>query len=193
MQRDLFFKFCYIRCVIRVDGEKMKKIFVAIVTLALFSLIAGCDKGIEPEPIKTGVTGFSGKVTFIGNWPADIKRTHVVLFKNAITTSADFFPPNLSFVIDSIPYRTTSFTYNSVDNNFIPLFTLAPGDYKYLVVAQSKTDVLSLNRKDWFIVGIYNVGNDQSKPKTLTILDREMTTGVDIIVDFNNPPPQPPM
>jgi hypothetical protein len=171
----------------------MKKIFASIVTLALFSLIAGCDKGIEPEPIKSGITGFSGKVTFVGNWPAGIKRTHVVIFRNAITTSADFFPPNLSFVIDSIPYRAASFTFNSIDNNFIPLFTLAPGDYQYVVVAQSKTDALSLDRKDWFIVGIYNIGGDQSRPKTLTILDREITTGVDIIVDFNNPPPQPPM
>jgi len=171
----------------------MKKIFTAIYVLILFGLINGCNKGIEPEPIKTGVTGFSGKVTFIGNWPAGIKRTHVVLFKNPINTSADFFPPNLSFVIDSIPYRTTSFTYNSIDNNFISLFTLAPGNYKYLVVAQSKTDVLSLDRKDWFIVGLYNIGNDQSKPKTLTILDRELATDIDIIVDFNNPPPQPPM
>ncbi|MCX6169796.1 MAG: hypothetical protein NTX65_10675 [Ignavibacteriales bacterium] len=171
----------------------MKNLFAAIVTLALFSFIAGCDKGIEPEPLKSGVTGFSGKVTFVGNWPADIKRTHVVLFKNVINTSADFFPPNLAFVIDSIPYRSTSFTYNSVDNNFIPLFTLAPGDYNYLVVAQSKTAVLSLDRKDWLIVGIYNIGNDPNKPRTLTILDREITSGVDIIVDFNNPPPQPPM
>jgi hypothetical protein len=176
----------------------MKKILAAIVTLALFSLIAGCDKGIEPEPIKTGVTGFSGKVTFIGNWPAGITRTHIFVFKNPILSSQDFSFLNLSFVIDPIPYQSTEFIINSPDQNYIEHnfglnFKLTPGEHSYVMVAQSKTPVISFDRKDWVIVGVYCINGDQSKPKTLTILDREITTGVDIIVDFNNPPPQPPM
>jgi hypothetical protein len=174
----------------------MSNKIVAAVIIVLFTWIAGCDKGIEPEPensVSQEKTGFGGKVTFVGNWPADIKRTHIVVFKNPIVTSDDFFPPNLAFVIDSIPYRSSSFSYNSVDNNFISLFTLAPGDYKYIVVAQSKTADISLERKNWFIVGVYNISGDQSKPRTLIIQEGKMTTGVDITVDFNNPPPQPPL
>lgn len=173
----------------------MRKVFFAVVLAALISFIAGCDKGIEPEPANStppGITGFSGTVTFVGTWPSGIKRTHLVVFKNPILTSDDFFPPNLSFVIDSIPKGRNSFTYNSVNNNFISIFKITPGDYKYVVVAQSKTPTISLDRKDWFIVGVYCIGNDQSKPATLTIQDGKMTTGVDVKVDFGNPPPQPP-
>jgi len=172
----------------------MYKTFLSLVICCLLYSISGCDKGIEPEPEKivTGQTGFRGKVTFTGNWPAGIKRTHIVVFKNEINNSNDFQLPNLSFVIDSIPYRSNSFTYNSIDNNFIPLFTLAPGDYKYIVVAQSRTLEISQVRSDWFIVGVYYKNGDTSKPGTMTIQDGVITTGVDINVDFNNPPPQPP-
>ena len=172
----------------------LKNIFVLFLILIL-SLISGCDKGIEPEPETTfppGQMGFSGKVTFTGGWPAGIKRTHIVIFKNQIQTSDDFFPPNLAFVIDSISYRSIQFTYNSVNNNFIPIFQIAPGDYQYIVVAQSRTQDISLERKDWFIVGIYYKNNDRSRPGTMTIQDGRMTTGIDVYVDFNNPPPQPP-
>ncbi len=171
------------------------KIFLSVLIFFILIIAAGgCDKGIEPEPESNAVpgqTGFSGKVTFAGTWPANVKRTHLVVFKNAIATSQDFFPPNLAFVIDSIPYRSSSFTYNSVDNNFIPMFVLTPGDYKYIVVAQSSTPALSLERKDWNIVGVYCINGDQSQPRTLTIENGKTTTGVDINVNFSAPPPQP--
>ncbi|MEW6701584.1 MAG: hypothetical protein AB1298_02590 [Bacteroidota bacterium] len=174
----------------------MLKIIFPLIIITLFSFITGCNNGIEPEPeksIPTEKMGFSGKVTFTGNWPEGIKRTHVVVFKNEIKTSDDFFPPNLAFVIDSIPYKSKEFIYNSVEDNFISVFQLAPGDYKYIVVAQSKTAEISLDRKDWFIVGVYYKDNDKTKPGTMTLQEGKMTTGIDIAVDFSNPPPQPPM
>ena len=173
----------------------MQKTVILIAIIIILMNAAGCDKGIEPLPEKVvtpGVMGFSGKVTFTGTWPSGVMRTHIVVFKDQIKTSDDFFPPNLSFVIDSIPYRSSEFSYNSVDNNFISVFKLAPGNYNYIVVAQSKTPLLSLDRKDWFIVGVYYKGTDLTVPGVLTLNDGIMTTGVNIRVDFNNPPPQPP-
>ena len=171
----------------------MRKILFAITLILAVTFIGSCDKGIEPlPPAPSGPTGFSGKVTFTGNWPQDIKRTHVVVFKEPILSSGDFFPPNLSFVIDSIPNGTKEFVYNSIDNNFISTFTLAPGSYKYIVVAQSKTPTLSLSRKDWFVVGVYTTDGKQADPGTMFISQGYITTGIDINVDFNNPPPQPP-
>lgn len=170
-----------------------KKIIAAIV-IAFFAFISGCDKGIEPaDELVVGQMGFSGKVTFTGNWPQGIKRTHIVVFKNIIQSANDFGLPNLSFVIDSIPYRSTSYTYNSIDNNYISFFTLSPGNYNYVVVVQSKVLDLSLERKDYTVVGIYYNGNDFSKPGTMKIQNGVITTGVDINVDFNNLPPQPPL
>jgi hypothetical protein len=104
----------------------------------------------------------------------------------------------LSAVIDSIPNGSTEFPYNSVDmnyieHNFLPDFKITPGEHAYVIVAQSRSPEISFARADWVIVGVYNIGEDQSKPKALIIQDGKMTTGVDIIVNFNNPPPQPPM
>ena len=168
-----------------------RKITICI-ALFVIILLNGCDKGISPgEP--AGPAGFEGKVTFIGNWPDSIKRTHIVVFKNPILSSNDFFPPNLSYVIDSIPYRSSLFTYNSLEDNYIPIFQLAAGNYSYVVVAQSKTPDISLDRKDWFVVGVYCINGDQTKPASLSVLPGRITKNINIVVDFNNLPPQPPM
>ena len=155
-------------------------------------LFLSCGGGIEPPAPEIGITGFSGKITFVGTWPAGIKRTHLVVFKNPINTPNDFFPPNLSIIIDSVAYGSTTFTYNSADDNFISNSPVEPGDYAYVVVAQSKTPDLSLLREDWTVAGIYYANNDYSKPGVLRIEKDKMTKDVNITCDFDNPPPQPP-
>jgi len=171
----------------------MQNEFFKISLALLFILfILGCDKGIEPIE-EQGYGHFSGRVTFTGDWPEGIKRTHVVVFKNMIQKSDDFFPPNFSFVVDSIPYGSSVFEYNSIENNYIPIFQLGSGIYNYIVVAQSKTPSISLERKDWFVVGVYCIGGDQTRPAKLQIRKDEITPDINIDVDFNNPPPQPPM
>jgi hypothetical protein len=168
----------------------LKKLLILLLVLILY--LNGCDKGIEPgEPIIPG--GFSGTVSFIGQWPEGIKRTHIVVFKNPILKTEDFFLPNLSFVVDSIPYKSKTFNYNSLEKSFVDILQLWPGEYKYVVVAQSKTPEISFQRKDWNVVGVYCINNDQSKPANLIIRSNQVTPNVNINVDFNNPPPQPPM
>lgn len=167
-----------------------KKFLTVLFTLIL--LINGCDTGIEPgEPIVPG--GFSGTVTFTGAWPTGVKRTHIVVFKNPIQKTEDFFLPNLSFVVDSIPYKSLAFNYNSLEKSFVNILQLWPGEYKYVVVAQSNTPEISFQRKDWWVVGVYCLNNDQTKPASLLIRSGQITPNVNINVDFNNPPPQPPM
>jgi hypothetical protein len=168
----------------------MFKTFLLIISCSLL-LISGCDKGIEPETFQTGVIGFSGKITFSGNWPTDILRTHIVVFKNEIKIVDDFSFQNLAFVVDPIPFNTPEFSYSSTTNNYFN-FTLAEGVCKYIVVAQSKTATLSLNREDWVVVGVYYNNGDKSKPGIMTLQKGKITNGIDINVDFNNLPPQPP-
>ena len=169
----------------------MQKLFIIFLLLALGIFFTACDKGIQPLE-EIGPSSFSGKVTFAGTWPQGIKRTHVVVFKEEIKTVSDFFLPNLSFVIDSIPYKTKEFSFNSLEKPFSTIFKLAPGSYKYVVVAQSKTPEITFNRADWTVVGVYCENGNQAKPKTLSMLAGKTTTDINIIVDFNNPPPQPP-
>lgn len=171
----------------------MHKYFSVIFSSAILILLISCDTGIEPgEPILPG--GFSGTVTFSGHWPEGIKRTHIVVFKNPLQTADDFSIQNFAFIVDSIPFRSNLFTYNSFVNNFLQdIITLFPGEYKYAAVAQSRTPEISFQRKDWTVIGVYCLNNDQTKPANLLIRSGQVTPNVNITVDFNNPPPQPPM
>ncbi|HVO74346.1 MAG TPA: hypothetical protein VMT35_10015 [Ignavibacteriaceae bacterium] len=162
----------------------MSKALLTVV-LSLLLLFNGCDKGISPEE----VTGFSGTISFIGEWPDSIARTHLVVFENPLNSINDFNPFNLRYVSLEIPYGTRIYKYNSADSAYVPI---SAGSYSYVAVAQSKKPVLSLDRKDWFVAGLYYSGNDMINPGKLIIPENTMVTNINIIVDFNNPPPQPP-
>ncbi|MGD8781269.1 MAG: hypothetical protein PVH88_20180 [Ignavibacteria bacterium] len=168
----------------------------ALLTTAILLLIISisCDGGIEPypEPLDPGLTGFSGLITFTGDWPEGVTRTHLVVFENTINSYADFFPPNMSFIVDPVPYGATEFEYNSNDNNYENLFEIEPGTYRYIVVAQSSTKEISLSRSDWVVVGIYYNEGDNSTPGSMTIEEGKITADINIVCDFNNPPLQPP-
>ena len=168
----------------------MKNIFI-IILISLFLL--SCDKGIEPypEPIDPENTAIAGTVTFQGNWPSGIARTHIVLFKDLIEVEGDFFPPNLSYVSNEIDSGTVTLEYDSRENNLLGV-ELSPGTYKYIVVAQSTKEVLSLDRKDWFVVGVYYAGSNTTGPGSIIVNEGKVTEGVNIFCDFDNPPPQPP-
>ncbi|NWF89503.1 MAG: hypothetical protein HXY50_08575 [Ignavibacteriaceae bacterium] len=161
------------------------KSLLPIILLSVF--LFSCGEGIAPEPIKQ--TGFSGSVTFVGDWPLGVTRTHIVVFKDPLLTAGDFNAFNLKFVSVEIPYGSTVFNYNSADTAVVPI---GEGEFSYVAVAQQKTLNVSLNRKDWFVVGVYYAGGDTTKPGKLTIPQNTLVRGININCDFNNPPIQPP-
>jgi hypothetical protein len=163
------------------------KYFSFILPLILLIINLSCGEGIAPEPIVQ--TGFSGTVSFVGNWPQGITRTHIVVFKDPLLTAGDFNAFNLKFVSIEIPYGSQVFDYNSADTAVVPI---SEGEYSYVAVAQQKTPNVSLNRKDWFVVGVYYAGGDTTKPGMLVIPENTLVKSINIICDFNNPPPQPP-
>ncbi len=160
------------------------KYFLFILFLALN---LSCGEGIAPEPIIQ--TGFSGTVSFVGNWPQGITRTHIVVFKDPLLTAGDFNAFNLKFVSVEIPFGSSVFDYNSVDTAVVKI---SEGEFSYVAVAQQKTANVSLNRKDWFVVGVYYASGNTSKPGTLTIPKNTLVKNINIICDFDNPPIQPP-
>ncbi len=165
----------------------LQKYFTIIFTLLLFHFY-GCDKGLSPISAEQK-TGFSGTITFIGNWPEGITRTHLVVFQNELKSSADFNIINLKFVSIEIPYGVKTYNFSSTDSSYIPI---GAGTYEYVAVAQSKTPDLSLNRIDWSVAGVYYSNNDTSKPGVLEIPEKTLVKNINIICDFKNPPPQPP-
>ncbi len=61
-----------------------------------------------------------------------------------------------------------------------------------MAVAQSSKENVSLNRADWYVVGLYFNEGDSTRPGILTIPDNTFVKNMNIVCDFNNPPPQPP-
>lgn len=166
-------------------------ILILLLIILLFSLIS-CDQGIEPKPISEP-TGFSGELTFIGSWPSGIKRTHLVVFKNPLLSESDFNVLNLKYVSEQIPNETQILTYSTLDSSIIPEEGfLNPGKYAYIAVAQSKSEEVSLNRSDWFVAGLYFSFGDSTNPGKIVITEGEILENINIVCDFNNPPPQPP-
>jgi hypothetical protein len=159
--------------------------YFSLIPLLIINL--SCGEGIAPEPIVQ--TGFSGTISFVGNWPQGITRTHIVVFKDPLLSAGDFNAFNLKFVSIEIPFGSTVFNYNSADTGVVPI---SEGEYSYIAVAQQKTPNVSLNRKDWSVVGVYYAGGDTSKPGKLIIPENTLVKNINIICDFNNPPPQPP-
>ena len=174
---------------------KYLKCLSALLILILLA-IACDDHGIEPKPETPAdkISGFSGKVTFINDWPDSIKRAFVVVFQNPLLTPEDFTIFNLKFLSREIPLGAAAYEYSSLDSAFIPSAPgpFPPGTYAYIAVAQQSTENISFARKDWFVSGVYYANGDTTMPGTMVIPDSTFVENINIKVDFNNPPPQPP-
>ncbi|HEX2961992.1 MAG TPA: hypothetical protein VHO43_09395 [Ignavibacteriales bacterium] len=166
------------------------KILIYFVFFSTLFFLSGCDGGITPSPEGAPKeAGFGGSVAFKGMWPSGVTRTHIVAFRNPLNSAGDFNALNLAFVSDSIPFGTTGIVFSSLINPQLPIKS---GEYAYVAVAQSKTPSLSLDRKDWFVSGVYYANGDTTKPGRLVIPENTFVTDIHITCDFNHPPPQPP-
>ena len=160
--------------------------------LLLISLLIfiACNKGIEPEPESIEV-GFSGTITFIGEWDSTITSTNIVLFRKPILSAANFSITNINYASEVIPFGVKTYNFNTTQNSPV-LNTIEPGEYAYLAVAQTREANIVLTRSAWVVAGIYVPENDSSKAGRIIVSENEFLTNVNIICDFNNPPPQPP-
>ncbi len=158
-----------------------------LLLISIFTL-AGCDEGIAPVPAGEK-TGFSGSITFSGEWPDTVQRTHLVVFRDPLLSAADFNILNLSYVGPGIPSGVEVFDYNSNDS---ALVTIGAGTYSYVAVAQSTTPEVVLERWAWYVVGVYYANGDSTVPGKLVIPENTLVKDINIHCDFNNLPPQPP-
>jgi len=159
--------------------------------LILLFIIISCDEGLAPvDPETEGKTGFGGIVTFIGEWPAGITQTNIVLFQDPLLSEEDFNIVNLKYLSTSIPFGVSEYEYNTVDS--ILFGNVTAGEYAYLAVAQTTNEEISLERKDWFVVGIYYDNGNTTTPGEVIVEENKFKDNFNIICDFSNPPPQPP-
>jgi len=170
------------------------KLIKSLIVIFLIYFSFSCDQGISPLPVQPEVSGFEGTITFVSPWPDSITRTHLVIFKNPLLQPSDFVLTNIKFISNEIPFGVQSYRFSSLDTALIPSLPgpFEPGDYAYVAVAHQTTEEISLARKDWFVSGIYYTNNDTTKPGILKIQENKVTRNVNITVDFNKLPTQPP-
>ena len=176
-------------------SSKTKIKILSIIIVCFFMILVSCDSenGIAPKTYLAKTTGFGGNIVFYGAWPDSIKTMVLIVFKDPLINPLDFSLPNIGFLRNPIPLGTQNLQYSSLDSAIIPLIEdeYPPSVYHYVAVAQSNEE-FSLDRKDWFVTGIYYANGDTTMPGILTIPENTFVDDINIICDFDNPPPQPP-
>jgi len=171
------------------DKKRLK--YFSLFLIILFIAVA-CDHGIEPREAES--SGFSGTISFTTPWPDSVKRVFIVVFKDPLLTAGDVTIQNLKYLSREIPLGVSAHQYSSLDSAYIPP-TPGPfpsGSYAYVAVVQQSTEELSFARKDWFVSGVYFANGHTTQPGMMIIPDSTFVRNINIKVDFNNPPPQPP-
>jgi hypothetical protein len=161
-----------------------------LVLMILCLLLTACDGGLAPPPPIE--LGFSGTVYFTpGSWPTDslinlwIFASQIYPLDSAKVYSGLFASPATIFaypsLTSSLPFKVDSFQYS---------FPLHPGTYKYIGVIQQTNSVLTSIRV-FRVVGFYKDPTNLSQPGTVEVNESAQVKGINIDVDFRNPPPQP--
>jgi len=164
----------------------MRTFLLPAVTLFL---MAGCDGGLEPTP-----PGFSGTVYFeAGTWPPPDSVVNLWLFVSRVypLDSAKVYSGLASGMITVLPAGGTG----SITDPTIPVasvryvYPLAAGKYLYAGVIQRIRADFAI--RSFRVVGVYADPAHPTLPKELMIPGSGIVSGIDIYVNFSQPPPQP--
>lgn len=164
--------------------EKMKLLLVISASIILWS----CDGGLTlPPDVQPGI---EGTISVSGPWPLADSVKSLWIFASQI------FPLDSSKVVAGIidgrisvfPSVSETLPYNVNLQQFnMPLL---PGTYYYIGVLQRHGDNL-VNPDSYTVVGVLWDESNPSNPRTVTVGDFQVISGLTIQVDFHNLPPQP--
>ena len=153
---------------------------------------SGCNHGLSPALVATTLaSGFGGTIYYRGEWPDNVGQNKLVASKvyrrfhdiNEIlslvltTDSIRVFPS--ASLSDNLPTNVDSSSYK---------FHLQPAEYRYVAVVQAHGDPLDF--ANWKIVGVYG-DSVNGFPRTVDVGQDQIVNGIDLVVDFDHPPPQP--
>ncbi len=170
----------------------MRKWILALCTIVWMS----CDGGLSPTPPPK--PGISGTIHFAkGTWPGTPSLPDSLT--NLWIFASQIYPLDSSLVIHGLFLSSppTIFLYPSRSSN-LPLyvdsvqyyFSLPVGTYKYIGVIQHIGQDFSTIR-NLRVVGVAKDPVDPLLPLQTQVIESSVTTGININVDFHNPPPQP--
>lgn len=165
------------------------KILIGFLFLSGVTL-SGCTHGLEPPTAPKVQPGFGGTVYFLSPWPhppADSAYDmRIVAFYN--------YPPQN--IIGEVLLGQAK-VYPAIGGTALPLFVDSLSyvfdidsstTFRYVVVAmQYGPNLLS----DWKVVGAYGLSHGIGDPDSVVITPDTFVNGINIYVDFKNPPPTP--
>lgn len=169
--------------------------FAAIVLAAAAFLISGCDKGLAPIYEESGFEG----VIYYSNWPpaTEVRELRLLVFDWIPQDSTRLVDILLSSIADPghvvlYPALGTPGLRKNLDTTHYRLTisgsTLQAKEYKYIVLAQRYGPN---SFTDWRPAGVYTHDPVTRQPAPVLVRSRRLIQGVDIYVDFTNPPPKP--
>jgi len=145
-------------------------------------LFLGCDRGLAPPAPALTKPVISGKIHFTGSKPPcdSVKTLAVVISQNPAPFSVTdiitrFGTTIFGYIIEPCAFKDTSYS-----------FSLAPGTYNYLGVAQ-QYDTSLLN--DWRIVGFAH--DEQDSARSFTLHYGDVVDSIDIRIRFDSSSRQP--
>lgn len=159
----------------------------------LFVILIGCDGGLAPpEHINPG---FGGTVYVApGSWPPKDSVVSLWVFASLLypLDSAKVYnglmgnPPSIFLypgINISLPLDFDSLTYS---------FPVDAGTYKYVgVIQQVNASFSTVGIRAFRVVGVYKDPADSLQPGNVVVDNITRVNGINIHVDFHNPPPQP--
>jgi hypothetical protein len=165
--------------------------FTIKVLLLVVVFFPGCDTGLGPlnEP-----AGFRGTIHFT-NWPPvdSVKDLRLVAFETFPSDSAGIVPalltgravvyPPIGLPLGFPQFQdTVSYELTTQETSL----QLKKYDYVIVVLRYGRNLVA-----DWKPVGVYTTNPGSFEPSPVRVLLHKITPGIDIVVDFHNPPPKP--
>jgi hypothetical protein len=161
--------------------------------LLLLFVLTSCEQGLAPEsPPQQGTSdhGIAGTIYF-QNWPPpdSVKNLAIVAFREYPQGDllSEVLRQNPPFILISPP----DIPYGASDTAYILVFDSSPpGMYEYIAIGQRFGPEL-FNSNHWRVAGVYYSPGDTTQPGSVLVSENIIVQGIDIYVDFNNPPPPP--
>jgi hypothetical protein len=128
----------------------------------------GCDRGLDVEA--TGQPGISGRLHFVGEWPANVGQVAVAVYREPPASLADFF--QINGWDTEVALGAESYDY------FVPLD--GEGVYQWIIVAWREEDQF------WdftSLLGCYHLP-EADRPSSVEVGPGEVATGIDIEINF---------
>jgi hypothetical protein len=133
----------------------------------------------------------AGTMTVMGSWPPSDSVDAMWLF------ASEVYPLDSALVFSGI-FAGKIRVYPSLDGTLPEgfdtlafVFAVPPATYHYIGVLQRFLPGSDFNLDNYRVVGVYSNPGLPGEPRDVRVREYQVAAGINISIDFANPPPQP--